>query len=114
MSNLLYNEEKDHIMSMYHLHKTPEFEEWLNEQPLKSKLQIEVRLLHIVCNGYFGTCKHLTNHIWELKWANGRRIYYAHLPEYNILLILGGNKNGQNKDITQANKILSKYAETSS
>ncbi|HKZ00473.1 MAG TPA: hypothetical protein VJ112_04845 [Rhabdochlamydiaceae bacterium] len=40
--------------------------------------------------------------------------YYAYLAEYNILLLLGGNKNGQNKDITQAQKILGKYAEVSS
>ncbi|MGC1878418.1 MAG: type II toxin-antitoxin system RelE/ParE family toxin [Rhabdochlamydiaceae bacterium] len=98
---------------IYELHKTPEFEEWLDEQPLKSRLQVEERLLHIACEGHFGTCKHLTDHVWELKWANGRRVYYAYLAEYNILLLLGGNKNGQNKDINQAQKILRKYAETS-
>lgn len=48
---------------MYELLKTPEFEEWLNEQPLKSRLQIEERLLHIVCKGHFGICKRLTNHV---------------------------------------------------
>lgn len=52
---------------MIELHKTPEFEEWLNEQPLKSKLQIDERLLHIACDDYFGTCKRLTDYIWELK-----------------------------------------------
>ena len=98
---------------MYELYKALEFEEWLNEQPVKSKLQIEIRLLHISCDGYFGTCKLLTDHIWELKWANGRRIYYAHIAECNILLLLGGNKNGQSKDIAQAKKILNKYVETS-
>ena len=57
-------------MAMYELHKAPEFEEWLNAQPLKSRLQIEERLLHIVCEGHFGTHKHLTDCVWELKWAN--------------------------------------------
>lgn len=99
---------------IYELHKTPEFEEWLGEQPLKSQLQIEERLLHIVCTGHFGNCKHLIDYVWELKWSNGRRVYYAYLSEYNILLLLGGNKNGQSKDINQAKKILRKYAETSS
>ena len=98
---------------MYELHKTPEFDEWLKEQPLKSRLQVEERLLHIACDGHFGTCKHLTDHVWELKWANGRRVYYAYLAEYNVLLLLGGNKNGQSKDIRQAEKILRKYAEAS-
>ena len=99
---------------MYELHKAPEFEEWLSEQPLKSRLQVEERLLHIACDGHFGTCKQLSDHIWELKWANGRRVYYAYIAEYNILLLLGGNKNGQSKDINQAKKILRKYAEASS
>lgn len=98
---------------MYELLKTPEFENWLDEQPIKSKLQVEQRLLHIVCDGHFGINKHLTDQVWELKWANGRRVYYAYLAEYNILLLLGGNKNGQSKDITQAKKILGKYAEAS-
>jgi putative addiction module killer protein len=95
----------------YELLKTAEFEEWPSEQSLKSKLQIEERLLHIVCEGHFGTYKQLTNHIWELKWGNGRRIYSGYLAEYKILLLLGGNKNGQSKDIAQAKKILRKYAE---
>ena len=101
-------------MVRYELHKTPEFEEWLGMQPLKSRVQIEERLLHIICNGHFGTRKHLTDYVWELKWANGRRVYYAYLAEYNILLLLGGNKNGQSKDINQAEKILGKYTEASS
>ena len=97
---------------MYELHKTPEFEAWLKEQPLKARLQVERRFLHIIVDGHFGTCKHLTDYVWELKWANGRRVYYAHLIEDNILVLLGGNKNGQSKDINQANKILGKYTET--
>lgn len=99
---------------MFNLQKTPEFEEWLKKQPMKSRLQIEGRLVHIVCDGHFGTCKRLTDHVWELKWANGRRVYYAYLENPNILLILGGNKNGQTKDITQAKKILKKYTEPTS
>ena len=39
------------------------------------------------------------------------RVYYAYIEEQNILLLLGGNKNGQNKDITRARKILSKKIE---
>ena len=98
---------------MYELYKTPEFEEWLDEQPLKSRLQIEERLLLIACEGHFGTYKHLIDHIWELKWTNGRRIYYAYLAEHNVLLLLGGNKNGQSKDINKAQKIFRKYVEAS-
>ena len=37
------------------------------------------------------------------------RLYYAEIPEKEILLLLGGNKNGQDKDIRQAKKIFNKY-----
>lgn len=57
---------------------------------------------------YFGTTKDLEGDLYELKWVSGRRIYYAYLEEENILLLLEGNKNGQNKAITRARKILSK------
>ena len=98
---------------MYKLFKAPEFEEWYDEQPLKSKLQIDTRFAHIVREGYFGDHKDLTGEVWELKWKNGRRIYYAYLIEQNILLLLGGNKNAQSKDIAQAQKIFRKYVEES-
>jgi putative addiction module killer protein len=48
----------------------------------------------------------------ELRWKNGRRVYYAEIPERNILLLLGGNKNGQDKDIHQAKKLFDKYVST--
>lgn len=96
---------------MYILHKTSEFDDWMEEQPLKSRLQIENRLMMIACDGHFGNSKRLTDHLYELKWTNGRRLYYAYIAELDILLLLGGNKNGQSKDITQAQKILERYTQ---
>ena|SRR3990167_4446717 len=96
---------------MYDLLKTPEFDDWYSGQPLKSRLQIDDRFSHIVRDGYFGVHKDLTEEVSELKWKNGRRVYYAYLAKYELLLLLGGNKNGQDKDIKQAQKIFRKYAE---
>jgi putative addiction module killer protein len=96
---------------MYDLRKAPEFDEWYYEQPLKARFQIDDRLLKIVEEGHFGIHKDLENEVWELKWKNGRRIYYAYLAKYQLLLLLGGNKNGQDKDIRQAQKIFRKYTE---
>lgn len=80
-------------------------------QPAKDKVQISKRLSAIETDGYFGEYKNFDNGISELKWTGGRRIYYAYIPEYKILLLLGGNKNGQDKDINQAKKILKKWNE---
>ena len=67
------------------------------------------RLSHIQDEGYFGDHKDVREDVWELRWKNGRRVYYAYIPEMKILLILGGNKNGQGKDIRKAKKILQKH-----
>ncbi len=93
------------------IHKTDEYKSWFAEQTAKEQLQIAGRLDNIEDEGYFGDHKFLTDVVWELKWLNGRRVYYAYIAELDIVLLLGGNKNGQGKDIKQAKKIFRKYAE---
>ena len=64
-------------------------------------------------DGYFGDHKsisfyekeELKDRVWELRWNNGRRVYYAYIPEKKILLLLGDNKNGQSKDVSKAKAI---------
>lgn len=95
----------------YQIITTTYFDEWFSQQIEKDKQQIRGRISHIELNGYFGTHKSVSqdNSIWELKWNGGRRVYYTYLPKDNVLLLLGGSKNGQSKDITQAKKILAKH-----
>lgn len=97
----------------YKVLATSEYLEWYESQPLKAQVQITDRLMRIQTEGHFGIHKSLDSSylIWELKWINGRRLYYAYLPPEKILLLLGGNKNGQDKDIKQARKIFSKTIE---
>lgn len=66
---------------------------------------------NIELEGYFGEHKTLdhTHTVWELKWKNGRRVYYTTVYQYKILLLLGGNKNGQDRDIQTAKKIYARY-----
>lgn len=100
----------------YRLIITEEFEEWFNHETPRSQYQIDARLAKIRLDGYFGNYKSVSSHekgilkdqIWELKFNDGRRIYYAYIPDKNILLLLGGNKNGQDKDITKAKNIFLK------
>lgn len=99
-------------MKHYTILSTEEFENWYEGQPEKAQVQIMGRLEKIENHGHFGTIKNLDYDLWEMKWQNGRRIYYAYFEKQNILLLLGGNKNGQDKDIRQARKILSERIET--
>lgn len=89
----------------YKILQTDEFKEWLGSEPAKSRVQIAKRIEIIKEEGYFGDHKQLRGNISELRWENGRRIYYSVIPDQQLLLLLGGNKNGQTKDIRQAEKI---------
>ena len=90
----------------YTIYNAEEYDDWLEAQPLKSQVQVLDRISRIREDGYFGDHKDVEDGVWELRWKNGRRVYYAYIPEEKILLLLGGNKNGQSKDIKKAKKIL--------
>lgn len=93
------------------IYRTPEFREWFDEQTEKARVQIDDRLSRIQEEGYFGDHKSVED-VWdvcELKWKNGRRVYYTYIQRDGILLLLGGNKNGQSKDIHKAASLCKKY-----
>jgi putative addiction module killer protein len=98
-------------MAHFFLLKTDEYQKWIQRQSACDQVQIALRLSRIEVGGHFGIYKHLGDNVWELKWGNGRRVYYAYIPEKKILLLLGGNKNGQDKDVLRAKKICKNYTE---
>jgi putative addiction module killer protein len=56
---------------------------------------------------YFGDHKALGEKLLELRWKNGRRVYYSLIARDALtLVLLGGFKNAQKKDIQKARKIL--------
>ena len=90
---------------------TPEFNKWFEKQPEKAKAQIDARLKNIELHNYFGDHKSLDEGLLELRWRNGRRVYYALvLKEELTLVLIGGLKNAQKKDIQKARKILEREA----
>ena len=93
-------------MDVIKVERTKEFNDWFEKESAKSQAQIEGRIKNIRAYGYFGIAKDLENGLAELKWKNGRRIYFANLGNKIILLLNGGVKNAQNKDIKKARKIL--------
>ncbi len=87
--------------------RTPEFKKWFEEQTEKSQAQIDARLKNIEMFDYFGDHKALGNKLLELRWKNGRRVYYSLVVSDSLtLILLGGIKNAQQKDIQKARKIL--------
>ncbi len=84
---------------------------WLVKQSGKSQSQVGKRLAIIKEHAHFGDhkCVDSVNGIYELRWKNGRRIYFVHRANNMILLLLGGKKNGQNRDIKKAKILIQTY-----
>ena len=96
---------------MIEVERTLEFQQWFDKEALKSQTQIESRIVNIQLNNHFGDVKNLGDGLAELRWKNGRRVYFTSIGNKLVLLLIGGYKNAQNKDIKKARVLLRRYAE---
>lgn len=80
------------------------FKEWFAGLENKTKTQI-IRRFAQVTTGNLGDYKYLRDKVSELKFRDGHRIYYTMISP-DMLLLLGGTKSGQNRDIERAVKWL--------
>ncbi len=87
------------------------FKSWIDGLKDKVGLAIIKSRIQRVRRGNLGDCKSLGDGIFELKikYGPGYRVYYAHLSNELILLISGGNKKTQSRDIIEAKKYLKDY-----
>jgi putative addiction module killer protein len=88
---------------------TPEFDAWRPGLNAREKAHINDRLDRIREHNHFGDKKYLGDALFELRWNNGRRVYYALVADAEgnaALMLLGGTENGQKRDIARARKIL--------
>ncbi|MFH2203688.1 MAG: type II toxin-antitoxin system RelE/ParE family toxin [Elusimicrobiota bacterium] len=95
------------------LSSTPEFDEWLRESDAKSRAQVDDRLDRVREYGHFGPRRYFGGELYELKWKSGRRVYYSLVDDGSgiiVLLLLGGDKHGQKKDVAKARKIMEREA----
>ncbi len=84
--------------------------EWLNSLDCITRKRINQRILRIE-DGNFGDFKKISKDISELRFAFGKgyRIYYTQHKNTIILLINGGDKSTQTKDIEKAHNILQEW-----
>jgi putative addiction module killer protein len=83
---------------------TQEFDDWLdNLRNRTAVLRISTRIDRIE-QGNFGDTKVITEEISELRFffGSGYRIYYTIQEKMIIILINGGDKSSQKKDIKKA------------
>jgi putative addiction module killer protein len=74
---------------------------------LKAKAKILFRLQKLEKDEHFGNCEHVGDGIRELKinYAKGYRVYFKEIDGKIIILLIGGDKSTQQKDIERAKNI---------
>ena len=94
---------------MYLIEKTDEFDKWLRKlKDLSAKAKILFRIQNIENDEHFGECEPVGNGIRELKidYAKGYRVYFKKSDGKIIILLIGGDKSTQQRDIEKAKEIL--------
>ncbi len=91
--------------------KAEEFLEWYESQEKRIQFLVDGRIQRIVLDGHFGDHKRFEGLI-ELRWKNGLRVYSHREDQITVIVLLGGTKNGQQKDIDKAKKILEEISRT--
>ena len=74
---------------------------------VRAKAKILFRIQKLEKDEHFGDCKPVGNGISELRisYAKGYRIYFKERDGKIILLLIGGDKSTQQKDIEKAKEI---------
>jgi putative addiction module killer protein len=93
---------------MYFVHQTPTFAKWLGGlRDMVAKAAI-IRRLDNVHHGNLGDIKFVADGIFEMRIfvGPGYRIYYTINNGTVLLLLCGGHKTSQQRDIAQAKKLM--------
>lgn len=98
-------------INMYFIEKTAEFDKWFRKiKDVKAKAKILFRIQKLEFDEHFGDCKFVGDGIRELRinFAIGYRIYFKEKDGKIIILLIGGDKSTQQKDIAKAKEIWKK------
>ncbi len=93
---------------MYSLQQTPVFAKWLKAlRDLRAKARIIARL-RLAEMGHLGDTKAVGGQVSEMRIdvGAGYRVYYTRRGETLIVLLVGGDKSTQEKDIRRAQALV--------
>ena len=93
---------------MYEIKSTKIFSHWLMKlKDIKGRIAVARRIERME-HGNFGDVKSLGASISELRiqMGPGYRVYFTKREEQIIILLVGGDKSTQSKDIEKAKKML--------
>jgi putative addiction module killer protein len=89
---------------MIEIRKTELFADWFNSlRDRQARVRIQTRIDRAEL-GNFGDCKPVGNGVSEMRihYGPGYRVYFVKHGEMLVILLAGGDKNSQSKDIATA------------
>jgi len=92
---------------------TEPFSAWfssLKDRIVRARIRNRIARLEF---GYFGDCEPVGEGVFELRFffGSGFRIYFAEYDHITIVLLGGGDKKSQNKDIKKAKNYWKEFKE---
>ena len=96
---------------MYLIKQTELFSKWLYKlKDIQGKVSI-LRRVERMKKGNFGDFKSIGDGICELRFTigTGYRVYYTQKGDEIIILLVGGDKSTQSKDIEKAKELLKEF-----
>ena len=87
------------------------YRDWLEQMDNKTKARIQARFLQVE-RGNLGVHEHVGDGVYELKYyfGAGYRVYFGKEKNRIILLLGGGDKKTQNKDIKKAQRVWAEWS----
>lgn len=96
----------------YEIETTEYFDAWLDKLDGSIKRRLAVRFAQVEC-GNFGDFKPLAANLFELRcfFGGGIRVYYTQRNDCVVILLAGGDKDTQARDIARAGELLAQIKE---
>lgn len=105
-ARLLYSFRYNHVVNTFA--RTAEFDTWLaGLSDRVGKLRIARRIAAAEA-GHFGDCAAVGEGVSEMRihYGPGYRVYFTRIGRVNYLLLAGGDKSSQTRDIARALEIV--------
>ena len=96
------------LIMRYEIEKTDNFGKWLNSRKIISYKNRLLARFERIKNGNFGDFKPIITNLFELRFffGDGLRVYYTFKNNEVVLLLAGGDKSSQKKDIEKAKQLI--------